>query len=87
VWALASQTLGQHETVLFGMSLALFMLTKEPKDQPPSGQSRGGIKAADLWVASAGLGLAGWARPQVASTFLSTHTTVIFNDLSFEEGD
>jgi MFS family permease len=54
IWALASQTLWQHESVLAGLSMALFFLTA------PTVSTRG------LWIASVGLGLAGWARPQVA---------------------
>jgi hypothetical protein len=54
IWALASQTLWQHESVLAGLSIALFYLTA------PS------VSTGGLWVASFGLGVAGWARPQVA---------------------
>jgi hypothetical protein len=54
IWALASQTLWQHESVLAGLTVALFYLTAPA----PS--------TAGLWIASAGLGVAGWARPQVA---------------------
>lgn len=54
VWALASQTLWQHESVLAGLTIALFHLSA------PKVSTRG------LWIASAGLGVAGWARPQVA---------------------
>jgi hypothetical protein len=56
IWALASQTLWQHESVLAGLTLALFYLTAASSLTPGWG----------LWIASAGLGLAGWARPQVA---------------------
>jgi hypothetical protein len=54
IWALASQTLWQHESVLFGLSLALFYLTAPT------------VSTGGLWLASFGLGVAGWARPQVA---------------------
>lgn len=54
IWALASQTLWQHESVLAGLSIALYYLTA------PTITTRG------LWIASFGLGVAGWARPQVA---------------------
>ena len=54
IWALASQTLWQHESVLAGLSIALFYLTAPT------------VSTGGLWIASAGLGVAGWARPQVA---------------------
>jgi hypothetical protein len=54
IWALASQTLWQHESVLAGLTMALFYLTAPT------------VTTGGLWIASFGLGLAGWARPQVA---------------------
>jgi hypothetical protein len=53
VWALASQTLWQHESVLAGLMIALYYLTAPT------------VTTGGLWIASFGLGLAGWARPQV----------------------
>jgi hypothetical protein len=54
IWALASQTLWQHESVLAGLSIALFYLTAPT------------VTTGGLWIANAALGVAGWARPQVA---------------------
>jgi hypothetical protein len=83
VWALASQTLWQHESVLAGLTLALYYLARampiSRKGDGPSrlaGGERVGAKGVqgrmqylhpfNLLIASAGLGIAGWARPQVA---------------------
>jgi hypothetical protein len=55
-WAVVSRTLWQHETVAFGMALALWAWLR------PGSQ----IRSRDLWLGGLGLGLAGAARPQVA---------------------
>ena len=54
VWPTASQALWGHETVLLGLSLAVMCLA------PPEPR----LKAWRLWLAAAGLGLAGAARYQ-----------------------
>jgi hypothetical protein len=58
VWALASQTLWQHESVLAGFALAVWALARPEGSAAP--------RTSHLWLASAGLGIAGWARPQTA---------------------
>jgi hypothetical protein len=55
-WALVSRTLWQHETVAFGLALALWAWLR-PRD---------GIGSRELWLGGVGLALAGAARPQVA---------------------
>jgi hypothetical protein len=55
-WALASQTLWQHETVAFGLALALWAWLREDSRIGPAALAAGGV----------GLALAGAARPQVA---------------------
>jgi hypothetical protein len=55
-WPTASQALWGHETVLFGLSLAVMSLA------PPEPR----LPAWRLWLAAAGLGIAGAARYQVS---------------------
>jgi hypothetical protein len=59
-WATASQTLWQHESVLAGLGLAVMCLA------PPAPR----LSTWRLWVAAAGLGVAGAARYQVAPAVL-----------------
>jgi len=59
-WATASQTLWQHESVLAGLALAVMCLA------PPAPR----LNTWRLWVAAAGLGIAGAARYQVAPAVL-----------------
>lgn len=54
-WALVSRTLWQHETVAFGLALALWAWLR------PAGD----LRRRDLWMGGIGLALAGAARPQV----------------------
>lgn len=68
VWALASQTLWTHESVMLGLALAVWALAR----------SREEIAARHLWIASAGLGWAGFARPQVAPIILIVTQGVIW---------
>lgn len=53
-WSTVSQTLWQHETAVFGLSLAVMAITAP------------GLRPTHLLVCGAGLGLAGAARPQLA---------------------
>jgi hypothetical protein len=55
-WAVVSQTLWQHECVVFGLAVALWAWLR------PAGE----VRARDLWLGGFGLALAGAARPQVA---------------------
>ncbi|MEZ5316046.1 MAG: hypothetical protein R2752_01450 [Vicinamibacterales bacterium] len=54
-WALVSQTLWQHETVAFGLALALWAWLR-PADE---------LRGATPWLGGLGLAMAGAARPQV----------------------
>lgn len=64
VWALASQTLWQHESVLAGLALAVWALARPTASRSDAAAPSPGGSA--LWLASFGLGIAGWARPQTA---------------------
>jgi hypothetical protein len=55
-WAVVSQTLWQHESVAFGLALALWAWL-QPRDR---------IRSRNLWLGGLGLALAGAARPQTA---------------------
>jgi len=55
LWPLASRTLWQHETVTFGLGLALFAWLAPVAN----------IRTRDRWIGGIGLALAGAARPQV----------------------
>jgi len=56
LWAIASQSLWQHETAILGLAAATFLLARPGHELTP----------ARLWTASLMLGLAGAARPQLA---------------------
>jgi hypothetical protein len=60
LWPVASRTLWQHETVTFGLGLALFAWLV-PTDS---------LRTRDRWIGGIGLALAGAARPQVAPIVL-----------------
>ena len=53
LWPTVSQTLWQHETAIFGLMAAVWLLERQP-DQPPP-----------LWALGLALGLAGMARAQI----------------------
>jgi hypothetical protein len=55
-WSSVSQTLWQHETVAFGLALALWAWLKQTRD----------IGRSALWLGGLGLAMAGAARPQVS---------------------
>lgn len=55
-WPVVSRTLWQHETVAFGLALALVSWLK------PSAE----IPSRDVWLGGLGLAMAGAARPQVS---------------------
>jgi len=54
LWPTVSQTMWQHETAIFGLMAAVWLLDRDP-DRPPR-----------LWVLGVALGLAGMARAQVS---------------------
>ena len=60
LWALASQTLWEHETVSFGAALALYAWLRPAQD----------IRGRDVLIGGLGLALAGSARPQVTPMLL-----------------
>jgi hypothetical protein len=66
-WPTASQTLWQHESVLAGLALAVMCLA------PPAPR----LNARRLWMAAAGLGIAGAARYQVAPAVLVLAISVV----------
>ena len=66
-WPTASQTLWQHESVLAGLALAVMCLA------PPAPR----LNARRLWMAAAGLGIAGAARYQVAPAVLVLALSVV----------
>jgi len=84
VWALASQTLWQHECVLLGLSVAVWALTR-PSSTEGGASYPLSHPSMDLWIASAGLGLAGWARPQVAPAIAVLALALIARRLSADD--
>jgi uncharacterized membrane protein len=66
-WPAASQALWGHETVLAGLALAVLCLAPET----------GRLKTSRLWIAAAGLGIAGAARYQVAPVIVLLACSVI----------
>ena len=71
-WTLVSQTLWQHESVAFGLALALWAWLRPSRRSEDrrlhsvSNGSRSSIGTGLLALGAAGLGMAGTARPQVA---------------------
>jgi len=53
LWPTVSQTLWQHETAIFGLMTAVWLLDRDTEEQPR------------LWMAGLALGLAGMARAQL----------------------
>jgi len=53
LWPTVSQTLWQHETAIFGLMAAVYLLERHPEKPPP------------LWLLGLALGVAGMARAQV----------------------
>jgi hypothetical protein len=60
LWPLASRTLWQHETVTFGLALALWAWLRPTAE----------LRRRDFWIGGLGLALAGAARPQVVPIVL-----------------
>ena len=64
-WSTVSQTLWQHETAIFGLSLALLAFTARE------------LRVAELLLIGVGLGVAGSSRPQLAPAVLVLLTGVV----------
>jgi hypothetical protein len=65
-WPTASQALWGHECVLAGLALAVLCLTPDAT----------GLKTSRLWIAAAGLSIAGAARYQVAPIIIALASSV-----------